>query len=124
MPGPLDGFRILDVSQMISGPLATMVLGDQGADVIKVEPPGHGDLVRGIGAAPGGIAPIFATANRNKRSVALDLKQARGLEVLFRLAESSDVFVQNFRPGVAERMGIGEAALREIRPDLVYGVCA
>ncbi len=120
MPGALDGYRIVDTSQMISGPLATMVLGDQGADVIKVEPPGRGDLVRGIGSTHGGIAPTFVTANRNKRSIALDLKQARGLELLARLVEGADVFVQNFRPGVAERMGIGEAAVRAWRPDIVY----
>ena len=120
MPGPLDGYRVLDVSQMISGPLATMVLGDQGADVIKVEPPGRGDLVRGIGAARGGIAPTFATSNRNKRSIALDLKQEAGLRVLERLVARADVFVQNFRPGTAERMGIGEAAMRKLKSDLVY----
>lgn len=120
MPGPLDGTRIIDVSQMIAGPLATMLLGDQGADVIKVEPPGTGDLVRHLGAPRGGMAPTFATSNRNKRSVVLDLKRPGGLAVLERLVAGADVFVQNFRPGVAERMGLGESALRAVRPDLVY----
>jgi len=120
MAGALDGIRVLDVSQMISGPIATMILGDQGADVIKVEPPGAGDLVRGIGAAKSGIAPTFATANRNKRSIALNLRDPRGLRVLAKLVAASDVFVQNFRPGKAEEMGIGEKALRAIRPDLIY----
>ncbi len=120
MPGPLDGYRIVDVSQMISGPIATMVLGDQGAEVIKVEPPGRGDLVRGIGSSRSGITPIFATSNRSKRSIALDLKRPRGLEVLARLVEGADAFVRNFRPGVVDRMGIGEPAIRAHRPDIVY----
>jgi crotonobetainyl-CoA:carnitine CoA-transferase CaiB-like acyl-CoA transferase len=120
MPGPLDGTRIVDVTQMISGPLATMILADQGADVVKVEPPGRGDLVRGIGPGRAGLAPIFVTANRNKRSVAIDLKTAAGVALVERLVAGADVFVQNFRPGAAQRMGLGEAALRRVRPDLVY----
>jgi len=120
VPGPLDGTRIIDISQMISGPIATMILGDQGADVIKVEPPGTGDLVRELGAARGGLAPTFATSNRNKRSIVLDLKDARGLAALGRLVAGADVFVQNLRPGKAEALGVGEAALRRIRPDLLY----
>lgn len=120
MPGPLDGFRIVDATAMISGPIATMMLGDQGADVIKVEPPGTGDLVRAIGHSKAGISPLFATSNRNKRSVVIDLKQKAGVELLTRLVAGADVFVQNFRPGAAERMGIGESALRAARPDLVY----
>ena len=89
MPGALSGYRIVDLSQMISGPLATMLLGDQGADVIKIEPIGTGDLVRGIGASKVGIAPTFATANRNKRSIALDLREKAGLELLERLVVAS-----------------------------------
>ena len=120
MSGPLDGYRIVDLSSMISGPLATMLLGDQGADVIKVERPGLGDLVRHLGTGRRGMAPTFALANRNKRSLALDLGDPRGREVLARLVAGADVFVQNFRPGTAERMGIGEQALRHLRADLVY----
>jgi crotonobetainyl-CoA:carnitine CoA-transferase CaiB-like acyl-CoA transferase len=120
MPGPLDGFRIIDVTQMISGPVATMLLGDQGADVIKIEPPGTGDFVRSYGGKRAGLPPMFATTNRNKRSVVLNLKDPRGLALLKRLVETADVFVQNFRPGAAERIGIGEAALRAVRADLVY----
>ena len=118
--GPLSGYRIVDLTAMISGPIATMMLGDQGADVIKVEPPGVGDLVRGIGFARRGIAPMFATSNRNKRSIAIDLKDPRGLAALLRVCEGADVFVQNFRPGAAERMGIGEAVIRRVCPDVVY----
>src|ERR1700680_2573070 len=118
--GPLSGFRIIDVTQMLSGPMATMILGDQGADVIKVEPPGIGDLTRAMGSSKRGIPAAFAVINRNKRSIALDLKDHRGLAVLKHLVVGADVFVQNFRPGRAERMGIGERELRHIKPDLIY----
>ena len=120
MAGPLDGIRVLDLTQMISGPMATMILGDQGADVIKVEPPGIGDLTRAMGGRKRGMSPTFAVANRNKRSVVINLKEPRGVEVLKRMAASADVFVQNFRPGAAERMGVGYEAMREIRPELIY----
>lgn len=120
MPGPLAGYRIIDVTQMISGPMATMLLADQGADVIKVEPPGMGDLTRALGGGARGMAPTFATVNRNKRSVVLNLKDRRGIALLEQLVAGADLFVQNFRPGVAEQMGIGDAALRRVKPNLVY----
>jgi crotonobetainyl-CoA:carnitine CoA-transferase CaiB-like acyl-CoA transferase len=120
MPGALDGFRIIDVTQMISGPMATMILADQGADVIKVEPPSAGDLTRALAGRRHTMSPTFAVANRNKRSVVIDLKQPRGIALLKRLVARADLFVQNFRPGTVDRMGIGEAALREVKPDLVY----
>ncbi|MGH7934946.1 MAG: CaiB/BaiF CoA transferase family protein, partial [Candidatus Binataceae bacterium] len=120
MAGPLEGFRIIDVTQMISGPMATMILGDQGADVIKVEPPATGDLTRALGGRRRGMAPTFAVANRNKRSIVIDLKKSDGVALLKRLVKSADLFVQNFRPGAVERMGIGEEALRAVKPDLVY----
>jgi len=120
MAGALQGIRVIDATTMISGPIATRILGDQGADVIKVEAPGVGDLVRVMGARRDGLSATFVTSNRNKRSLVLDLKQERGLEVMKRLVATADVFVQNFRPGAAERMGIGEAALREVKPDLIY----
>jgi len=119
MSGPLAGYRIIDVTQMISGPMATMLLADQGADVIKVEPPGTGDLTRALGG-PRGMSPTFSVVNRNKRSIVLNLKDRHGIELLERLIAGADVFVQNFRPGVAEHLGIGEAALRRIKPDLIY----
>ena len=118
--GPLAGYRVLDLTSMISGPMATCLLGDQGADVIKVEAPGVGDLVRRLGVPRDGITASFATMNRNKRSIVLDLKQASDRAVFERLVGTADVVVQNFRPGVAERMGIGEAALRAIQPTLIY----
>ncbi len=120
MPGPLDGFRVIDVTAMVSGPYATMMLADQGADVIKVENPNGGDHTRESSNLRNGFSASFLNNNRNKRSVALNLKDPRGIDALMRLVASADVFVQNFRPGVVDRMGIGEAALRAVRPDLVY----
>jgi len=117
--GPLSGFRIVDLTQMVAGPMATMILADQGADVIKVEPPA-GDFTRTQGAGPRGLAALFSSTNRNKRSIAVDLKQPRGVELVKKLVAGADLFVQNFRPGAIDRLGLGEAALREIRPDLVY----
>ena len=120
MAGPLDGIRVIDLTAMVSGPLATCVLADQGADVVKVEPPGTGDLIRQIGCSRGGISAIFATLNRNKRSIALDLRQPAGCRALSRLVAGADVFVQNFRPSVIDAMGFGEPALRPANPGLVY----
>ena len=119
MPGPLNGYRIVDLTAMISGPVATMMLADQGAEVIKVEPPA-GDIVRRMGHDLGGVTSSFVSSNRGKKSVMLDLKSDLGRGLLDRLVESADVFVQNFRPGTAERMGIGEDAVRTRRPDIVY----
>ena len=119
MAGPLDGVRVIDLTQMISGPLATMTLADQGADVVKIERPGGGDFTRAYAGAHG-LSASFLNNNRNKRSVALDLKDPRGRAALMRIAAGADVFVQNFRPGVAERMGVGEDAVRAIAPDIVY----
>jgi crotonobetainyl-CoA:carnitine CoA-transferase CaiB-like acyl-CoA transferase len=118
-PGPLAGVRILDLTSMISGPIATMMLADQGADVIKVEPL-DGDLVRNLGANRAGASATFVSANRSKRSVAIDLKSAEGLSLLRRLIPTCDVFVQNFRPGAIERMGLAEAEVRRLREDVVY----
>jgi crotonobetainyl-CoA:carnitine CoA-transferase CaiB-like acyl-CoA transferase len=120
MPGPLDGIRIVDLTQNVAGPLATMILGDQGADVIKVEPLEGGDATRSAAQKRGGFSTSFLNNNRNKRSIALDLKAAAGRRALFRLCERADVFVQNFRPGVVERLGIDEAAVRAVAPKIVY----
>ncbi|MBW2422135.1 MAG: CoA transferase [Deltaproteobacteria bacterium] len=120
MSGPLEGFRIVDLTAYITGPLATMILADQGAEVIKVEPIGLGDVWRHVGTARGGMSAMFALCNRSKRSIALNLKDPRGRELLQRLVGRADVMVQNFRPGVVERLGIDEARMREIKPDLIY----
>ena len=120
MPGPLNGYRVIDLTTMISGPLATMILGDQGADVIKVEIPNGGDFSRHVATRRGGFSASFLNNNRNKRSIALDLKSPEGLKAIKKLIATADVLVQNFRPGVAERMGLGYADLNELNPELVY----
>jgi crotonobetainyl-CoA:carnitine CoA-transferase CaiB-like acyl-CoA transferase len=120
MPGPLHGYRVIDCTTTVTGPFASMILGDQGADVIKLEAPGIGDVVRLLGTARGGISALFALLNRSKRSVVLNLREERGLDLLRRLVAGADVFIQNFRPGVVERLGIDEASLREVRGDLIY----
>ena len=120
MPGPLHGYRIVDLTSMISGPLATMILADQGADVIKVENPDGGDHTRAANNRRNEFSAGFLNNNRNKRSLTLDLKNPAAKQALLRLVATADVFVQNFRPGVADRMGLGEAALRAVKPDIVY----
>jgi crotonobetainyl-CoA:carnitine CoA-transferase CaiB-like acyl-CoA transferase len=120
MPGPLDGYRIIDLTTMISGPFATMMLADQGADVIKVEVPGSGDYVRATGNQSGGMSASFLNNNRNKRSITIDLKTQQGCDVLKRLAKTADVMIQNFRPGVVERLGVGEDDIRAVAPDIIY----
>ncbi len=123
MTGPLEGVRVIDLTSVVSGPLSTMILADQGADVIKVEAP-HGDHSRRVATRRGGFSASFLNNNRNKRSVVLDLKNPQGLAALKKLVKGADVFVQNFRPDVAERIGIGEDVMREIVPDLIYvSVC-
>lgn len=120
MTGPLTGIRIIDLTAMVSGPLATMMLADQGAEVIKVENPRGGDFTRSASNRQNGFAASYLNNNRNKCSVALDLKNEEGRAALLRLLEDADVFVQNFRPGVIERMGFGEAAVRDVAPSIVY----
>jgi crotonobetainyl-CoA:carnitine CoA-transferase CaiB-like acyl-CoA transferase len=120
MPGPLDGYRVVDLTSMISGPLATMILADQGADVIKVENPDGGDHTRAANNRRNGFSASFLNNNRNKRSVGLDLRDPAAKDALLRLVATADVFIQNFRPGVAERMGFGEDALRAVKPDIIY----
>ncbi len=119
MSGPLDGIRVLDLTSMISGPMAAMILADQGADVIKIEPP-DGDLMRHFGALHKGMSSSFLSNNHGKRSLAVDLKAPAGLEIVRRLAATADVLLQNFRPGAIERMGLGEATVRAIKPDIVF----
>ena len=119
MKGPLSGFRVIDLSSVLSGPAATVLLADQGADVIKVEPPA-GDIVRRMGRGHDSLSPAFVAANRGKRSVCLNLKEATGVEVVKKLVTGADVFVQNFRPGAIERMGLSYEVLQSINPALLY----
>jgi crotonobetainyl-CoA:carnitine CoA-transferase CaiB-like acyl-CoA transferase len=120
MSGPLTGIRVLDLSAMLSGPWAADILGDQGAEVIKVETPGVGDHVRALRNQVEGLSSMFVNINRSKRSLTLNLKDPEGIGVLKQLVATADVLVQNFRPGVVERLGIGYDDLREVNPRLVY----
>jgi len=126
MSGPLHGVRVVDLTRALAGPYATLMLGDAGADVVKVERPGTGDDTRGWGppfaTPPGDGAPVstyFLSINRNKRSVELDLKQGGDVARLRGLIRDADVLVENFRPGVMERLGLGEQALEQLNPRLV-----
>jgi len=123
-PLPLDGVRVLDFTQVMMGPCCTQMLGDYGADVIKIERVGAGDISRwSVGEDPdGGNNPVFASLNRNKRSVALDLKSEADRQAALQLVESADVVVSNFRPGVMERMGFGYDDLRRRNPRIIYAV--
>jgi crotonobetainyl-CoA:carnitine CoA-transferase CaiB-like acyl-CoA transferase len=118
--GPLAGIRVLDLTSMLSGPWATMILADQGADVIKVEEPVRGDHTRSLSNRYRGFSAQFLNLNRNKRSITVDLKTPEGVALLKRLSATADVFVQNFRPGVVERLGIGEDAIRTVAPGIIY----
>ena len=123
-PLPLEGVRVLDFTQVMMGPCCTQMLGDYGADVIKIERVGAGDLSRwSVGEDPdGGNNPVFASLNRNKRSVALDLKSEADRQAALSLVETADVVVSNFRPGVMERMGFGYDDLRRLNRRIIYAV--
>jgi CoA:oxalate CoA-transferase len=124
-PQPLEDVRVLDFTLMLAGPFATMILGDYGAEIIKIEPPGKGDYTRHIGPfahhdteqRAGGF---FLSISRNKKSVTLNLKNPKGLEIAKELVKDSDVVIENFRPGVMDRLGLGYEALKEINPKIVY----
>jgi len=118
--GPLQGLRILDLSMLMPGPLCTMLLADWGAEVIKVEPRLSGDALRGVANVVQQDSAYFLGLNRNKKSLALDLRSRRGREILLRLAATADVFLDGFRPGKAERLGLGYTALQAANPRLVY----
>jgi formyl-CoA transferase len=121
-PLPLAGVRVLDISQVMAGPYACMLLADLGADVIKIEPPGGGDQTRGaMGFKMKGPDSMgFLNMNRNKRSVALNLKSDAGRELLLRMAKDADILIENYRPGAMTRLGLGYDVLKEINPRLVY----
>src|SRR6185503_11495871 len=119
--GPLDGVRVLDLTRVVAGPYCSMFLGDLGAEVVKVEQPGAGDDTRGWGPPfAGGESAYYLSINRNKQSLALDLKSPRAAEILRQLAKVADVIIENFRPGTMERLGLGEKELRKLNPRLVY----
>lgn len=121
MPGPLAGIKVLDLSQVVSGPLATMLMADQGAEVIKVEPlHGFGDVTRLPSFAKAGMPAFYLNNNRGKRSLGIDTTTDEGRQVILDLAKDADVLVQNFRPGAVERLGIGYDDIKAINPDIIY----
>jgi crotonobetainyl-CoA:carnitine CoA-transferase CaiB-like acyl-CoA transferase len=120
MPGPLAGFTVVEACQMVAGPMAAMLCADLGAEVVKVEQPKGGDRMRLLGHRVGSIGALWAGVNRGKRSLVVDLTREEGLAVLRDVVRNADVFIQNFRPGVAERLGIDESSLRAVNPRLVY----
>ncbi|MFW6346048.1 MAG: CaiB/BaiF CoA transferase family protein, partial [Halomonas sp.] len=117
--GSLSGIRVIDLTRVISGPFCTQILGDHGADVVKVEPPGKGDVVRRQGNMVNGESWYFAQFNRNKRSLTLDLRSEEGKAILHRLLEGADVLVENFRPGTLERWGLSWGVLHQANPGLI-----
>ncbi|MGH9292843.1 MAG: CaiB/BaiF CoA transferase family protein, partial [Acidimicrobiales bacterium] len=117
--GPLAGLRVLDCSNVVAGPFACQLLGDFGAEVIKIEHPNLGDPLRGHGRSKSGVGLWWKIVGRNKRCVALDLSKPDGAELLLRLASRADVLVESFRPGTLERWGLGEDRLHEVNPALV-----
>lgn len=119
MPGPLAGVRVLELATVVLGPLACQMLGDQGADVVKVEPLA-GDLIRTVGTGRNGMSAYFANLNRGKRSIAIDLSTADGRDLVLRMSDAADVFVQNFRPGVVERLGVAPEDVMSRNDRLIY----
>ncbi len=120
MPRPLESLRVLDLTRALSGPFCTMILGDLGADVIKIEPTPEGEMIRAWGPFHDGIGVFYLSVNRNKRSLAIDFRNPKGLDLLKRIAIDSDVLVENFKPGTADKLGIGYETLKAENPRLVY----
>jgi len=120
MPGPLQGIRVLDLSQLLFGPFATMLMCDMGAEVIKIERPRVGDIARGTGPIVRGVSTYFLSLNRGKKSVTLDLLTKRGTEIFLSLAEKADILVENFRAGTVEKLDIGYESLRQHNPRIIY----
>src|SRR4029077_1845449 len=123
LPGALlmlDGIRVLDLSRVIAGPYCAMMVADLGADVIMVERAGRGDDMRYLGTSKDGMSLGFATINRNKRAIAVDLQHPEGLKIILELAKRADVVIENFAPGVAEKLGLGYKTLGAANPAVVY----
>jgi crotonobetainyl-CoA:carnitine CoA-transferase CaiB-like acyl-CoA transferase len=120
MSGPMEGVRVLDLSIALTGPYAAALLADQGAEVIKVERPGIGDIGRWVGVAVNGMSSLYLVCNRGKRSIAVDIQTPDGVDIVRRLAGRSDVFLQNFRPGVMDKLRLGYEDIRAVNRDIVY----
>ena len=124
MPGPLDGIKVLDLTRVLAGPYATMLLGDLGAEVIKIEQPGTGDESRNFGPFKNGFSLYFMSVNRGKRSITLNLKTERGQAIFKQLLAHTDVLVENFRPGTMEKLGLDYDTLKTEHPSLIYAACS
>ena len=120
MAGPLSNFKILELTTTVSGPMTGMVLSDQGADIIKIEPPLLGDMARYLGSKREGLSAIFAVLNRNKRSIVLDLKEEKDLDIFKKMVREADVLLENYRPGIVKKLGIDYDSLKSINPALIY----
>lgn len=118
--GPLSGLKVLDLSIALTGPYAAALLADQGAEVVKVERPGIGDIARWVGVAVNGMSAFYLACNRGKRCIAVDLGTDEGRDIVLQMAADADVIIQNFRPGVIDRLGLGYDAVRELNPEVVY----
>ena len=124
MPGPLDGIKVLDLTRVLAGPYATMLLGDLGAEVIKIEQPGTGDESRNFGPFKNGFSLYFMSVNRGKRSVTLNLKTERGQAIFRQLLAHTDIVVENFRPGTMKKLGLDYDTLKTEHPSLIYAACS
>ena len=124
MAGPLNGVRILDLTWVLSGPFATMVLSDLGAEVIKIERPKVGDIARGNGPHVNGVSTYFLSLNRGKKSVVLNLASQQGKDVFLKLVRHADVVVENFVPGTMRKLGLDYEVLKEHNPRLIYAACS
>jgi len=124
MPGPLDGIKVLDLTRVLAGPYATMLLGDLGAEVIKIEQPDTGDESRNFGPFKNGFSLYFMSVNRGKRSITLNLKTERGQAIFKQLLAHTDVLVENFRPGTMEKLGLDYDTLKTEYPALIYAACS
>src|SRR4051794_13641132 len=120
MSGPMAGVRVVDCSIALTGPYAAALLADQGARVVKVERPGIGDIARWVGVMVNGMSSLYLVCNRGKRGIAVDVQTDEGVDIVRRLAADADVFVENFRPGVMDRLGLGYGELAALNPRLVY----
>ena len=124
MAGPLEGIRVLDLTRILAGPYATMLLGDLGAEVIKIEQPGTGDESRNFGPFKNDFSLYFMSVNRGKKSLTLNLKTPRGIELFLELVKGSDILVENFRPGTMKKLGLDYESLKPHRPSLIYAACS
>ena len=120
MSGPLEGYRVIELTSTVSGPFAGMMLADQGADVVKVEPPGIGDLARFMGTTRTGMAAMFTVLNRNKRSVVLDFKEAKDFKILKNLISTADVLIENYRPGVVKKLSLDYENVKKINSNIIF----